>query len=78
MIEFRQASFGARVNAFVRGVRVKTTHLGYKKTIKGLSGVNAKQHAFEVAEFGGGKMTVEAYFKRSSINCIIHLHSHLV
>src|SRR6266478_4781747 len=27
MIAFRNASFGARVNVFVRGVRVKTTHL---------------------------------------------------
>ena len=65
MIDFRQASFGARVGAFVKGVRVKTTHLHYKKTIKALSGVNAKQHVFEVAEFGG-KISVETYFRRSS------------
>lgn len=77
MTEFRQASFGARVNTFVKGVRVKTTHLHYKKTVKALSGVNAKQHVFEVAEFGQ-KMSVEAYFKRSSMNCIIHRHSHLI
>lgn len=77
MIEFRQASFGARVNAFVKGIRVKTTHLGYKKTVKALSTVNARQHIFEVAEFGGN-ISVEVYFKRSSINYIIHRHSHLV
>lgn len=63
MIEFRQASFGARVNAFVKGIRVKTTHLGYKKTVKALSTVNARQHIFEVAEFGGN-ISVEVYFKR--------------
>lgn len=66
MIEFREASFGARVNTFVKGIRVKTTHLHYKKTVKALSNLTAKQHTFEVAEFGNQRLSVEAYFKRSS------------
>jgi eukaryotic translation initiation factor 2C len=78
MMDFRNASFGARVNVFVKGVRVKTTHLGYKKTVKALSNVNAKQHKFEVAEFGGASMSVETYFKRSSISCVFYDCSHLV
>lgn len=64
MTEFRNSSFGARPNVFVKGVRVKTQHLGYKKTVKSLSNVNAKQHSFEAADLGG-KVTVEVYFKRS-------------
>lgn len=64
MTEFRNSSFGARVNAFVKGVRVKTTHLGYRKTVKALSNFNARQYSFD-SEFG--KVTVEAYFKQSSI-----------
>ncbi|KAF9011911.1 argonaute-like protein [Cyathus striatus] len=63
MIEFRDSSFGARLNAFVKGIRVRTTHLGYKKTIKTVSNLNARQHAFDAADLGG-TITVEQYFKR--------------
>jgi eukaryotic translation initiation factor 2C len=78
MIDFRSASFGARVNVFVKGVRVKTTHLGYKKTVKALSNLTAKQHKFEVAEFGGASMSVETYFKRSSTRRAFYDCSHVV
>jgi eukaryotic translation initiation factor 2C len=65
MTEFRNSSFGARPNVFVKGVRVKTQHLGYKKTVKTLSNLNAKQHSFDAADLGG-KVTVETYFKKST------------
>ncbi|KAF7293020.1 Argonaute-like protein [Mycena indigotica] len=64
MIEFRDSTFGARPEAFVRGVRVKTTHLGYKKTVKKLSNKTAKSHIFACAEFNNEKVSVETYFKR--------------
>jgi eukaryotic translation initiation factor 2C len=65
MEDFRASSFGARVNVFVKGVRVKTTHLGYKKTVKNLHSKNARQEKFNCAEFGG-LISVEDYFTRSS------------
>ncbi|KAI6038599.1 Piwi-domain-containing protein [Pisolithus marmoratus] len=55
MIEFRNATFGARMTAFCKGVRVKTTHLGHRKTIK--------DYKFRAEEFGT-EVTVENYFKR--------------
>lgn len=63
MDEFIRASFGARANAFAKGVRVRTTHLGYRKTIKSVARVNARQHSFNAEEFGN--VTVEQYFQRS-------------
>lgn len=61
---FVNSTFGARPNAFVKGVRVRTTHLGYKKTIKTISSMNANQHKFQAAEFGR-EVTVAEYFKLS-------------
>lgn len=63
MIEFRNATFGARMNAFCKGVRVKTTHLGHRRTIKDVSHFNAKQYRFRAEEFGT-EVTVEQYFRR--------------
>ncbi|KAK7683759.1 hypothetical protein QCA50_013135 [Cerrena zonata] len=62
MQEFLRYSFGARPNAFVKGVRVLATHLGYRKTVKKVAHVNARQHKF-TAE-GMGEVTVEQYFAR--------------
>lgn len=62
--EFMNSTFGARANAFVKGVRVKTQHLGYTKTVRSVASMNAKQHRFDVE--GMGTVTVEQYFKRSS------------
>ncbi|GBE83588.1 hypothetical protein SCP_0506430 [Sparassis crispa] len=62
MQEFEAASFGARASAFVRGVRVKTTHLGYTKTVKKLATVNANQHRFNAEGFG--EVTVAQYFQK--------------
>ncbi|KAG6876982.1 hypothetical protein C0992_011165 [Termitomyces sp. T32_za158] len=66
MTEFQESSFGARANAFAKGVRIRTTHLGYKKTVKALASFNARQHSFQTDEYG--KVTVETYFKRSPTN----------
>jgi eukaryotic translation initiation factor 2C len=63
MSEFRNASFGARPDAFVRGVRVKATHLGYTKTVKRMFRMNAQEYTFDTEEFG--KVSVEQYFKKS-------------
>ncbi|KAI1792391.1 argonaute-like protein [Ganoderma leucocontextum] len=60
LIEFMNLSPIARPATFVRGVRVKTTHLGYRKTVKTVAKVNARQHVF-TAE-GMGQVTVEQYF----------------
>lgn len=62
MVKFEQSSFGARAGAFVRGVRVQTTHLKYKKTIKGVFSKNARQYSFDSGVHG--KVTIEEYFKR--------------
>ncbi|KAH9916915.1 ribonuclease H-like domain-containing protein [Fomitopsis serialis] len=62
MQEFFNASFGARYAAFVKGVRVKTTHLGYTKTVKTAAKVNARQHKFNADDYG--EVSVEQYFQR--------------
>ncbi|KAL5520600.1 hypothetical protein ACEPAF_2601 [Sanghuangporus sanghuang] len=63
MLEFRNASFGARVDQFVRGIRIQTTHLGHKKTIKRASSHTAKSYRFKWDETGG-QISVEEYFQR--------------
>lgn len=66
MMEFSRASFGARMTAFCKGVRVQTTHLGHRKTIKEVSRFNAKQYSFRAEEYGAN-VTVEQYFRRSKL-----------
>ncbi|KAH8993572.1 argonaute-like protein [Lactarius hatsudake] len=56
MVAFEQASFGARMSAFVQRIRIKTDHLGHQKTVKRLA-------KFEAQELGG-TVTVEEYFRR--------------
>jgi len=60
---FCSSTFGARPNAFVKGVRVKTTHLGYKKTVKGVSNFTAETYKFRVDEYKA-ELTVKEYFLR--------------
>ncbi|KAI0664173.1 argonaute-like protein [Cubamyces menziesii] len=62
LIEFMSASHGARPAAFVKGVRIRTVHLGYRKTVKTAAKVNARQYKF-TAE-GMGEVTVEQYFAK--------------
>jgi eukaryotic translation initiation factor 2C len=66
MMEYAAASFGARMAGFVKGVRIRTEHLGYKKTIKRLADVTAKTHKFDCAELGR-VVTVVTYFKESRL-----------
>ncbi|KAI0057312.1 argonaute-like protein [Artomyces pyxidatus] len=63
MITFQNASFGARMATFAKGVRVKTDHLGYRKSVKGLAKFTARQYRFDCQELGG-MVTVEDYFSR--------------
>jgi len=65
MMQFQESSFGARASTFVKRVRVKTTHLGYKKTVSKLARVNARQYRFDSGDFG--TVTVEEYFKKSML-----------
>jgi eukaryotic translation initiation factor 2C len=64
MVAFRNASFGAKMNAFVKGVRVEATHLTYRKTIKGMAKETARTYSFDCSDLGG-RVTVEEYFRRS-------------
>jgi len=52
------------MEAFCRNVRVKTTHLGHRKTVRGLASQNARQYFFQCDEFGG-QVSVEQYFFES-------------
>ena len=69
MMAFRNSSFNARPAAFVKGIRVKTLHLGYKKSVRTLSNKTARQHKFLATELGSVEVTVEEYFKRSMFIC---------
>jgi hypothetical protein len=64
MTTFRNASFGAKVNVFVKGIRVEATHAGYRKSIKGMAKETARTFVFDCPELGG-RVTVEEYFRRS-------------
>ncbi|KAH7882934.1 ribonuclease H-like domain-containing protein [Phlebopus sp. FC_14] len=61
MRQFTSFSYSARMDAFCKGVRVRTTHLNYRKTVKKLSRYTARTYEFETAEYG--KVTVLNYFK---------------
>lgn len=65
MYAFEQASFGARMAGFCKGVRIRTMHLGYRKTVKKLANATAKSHRFDCPELGG-MVTVVQYFKQST------------
>lgn len=69
MQAFRNASFGARVDNFVRSVRVQTTHLGHKKTVKRMSKKTARTHRF-MWEEENRQITVEEYFRRSECSLL--------
>lgn len=63
MMAFRDSSFGARMEVFCKSVRIKTTHLGHRKTVKKLARHNARTYSFDTPEYK--RVTVEEYFKRS-------------
>jgi len=45
-------------------IKVRTQHLGHKKSIKAIATTSARRTFFGCEEFGG-KISVEDYFKRS-------------
>jgi len=57
-------NFGVVPDAFVKGLRVKTKHLGYRKTISKMAEHTANTHRFECSEFG--EVSVADYFLRST------------
>ena len=61
--EFVSSSFGAQPRGFVRGLRVKAMHLGYKKTVRGIANQTARQFKFKSDDYG--EVTVEQYFLKS-------------
>ena len=66
MVLYRNATFGARIDNFLRGLRVMTTHLQHKKTVKKASNFTARSHKFSWEEVGE-VVTVEYYFRKSKI-----------
>ena len=63
MQEFQRSSFGAQMENFCKGVRIRTTHLGHRKGVKRLARHTARSYSFDTPEYG--RVTVEQYFKRS-------------
>ncbi|KAJ3894462.1 argonaute-like protein [Lentinula edodes] len=59
---FMANSFDARPTAFVKGVRVKTLHLGYRKTVKSVTNLTPRQHRFTTEDMG--EVDVATYFRR--------------
>jgi hypothetical protein len=66
MLEYRNHTFNARVDVFVKGLRVLTKHVGYKKTIKKVSSFNARRYKFFWDE-KEREVTTEEYFKISML-----------
>ncbi|KAF7762168.1 hypothetical protein Agabi119p4_8761 [Agaricus bisporus var. burnettii] len=58
LIEFLKIN--SRPTTFVKGLRVKATHLGYRKTIKEATEYTAKTYVFKTEDFG--EISVEEYF----------------
>lgn len=70
IMAFNRGSHGSMPTlpkAFAKGIRVTTKHLGYKmkKPLKAIGSTSARNTTFECEEFGG-KISVEAYFKKST------------
>lgn len=64
MLDWKQYTHNARPDVFVRGLRVRLVHLGYKKTVKGVARQTARQYKFFWDE-ESREVTVEEYFKKS-------------
>lgn len=71
MIEFRNATFGGRVDGFLRGIRIVTTHLRHRKTVRKTSRMNAKQATFRWEEMNR-TVTTEEYFKQRE-SCLLNI-----
>lgn len=65
MIDFDRVSFGARMDHFLRGVKIRTTHLGHEKIITRVAPHTARSYSIETLEYG--RVTVEDYFRQSKL-----------
>ena len=63
MIEYRNATFGGRVDGFIRGLRIVTTHLRHRKTVRKTSRLTARQATF-MWDKVNRQVTTEEYFKQ--------------
>jgi eukaryotic translation initiation factor 2C len=53
MMQFRNSSFGARMEAFFRGtIRVQATHLGRRMIVRRVAGYTAKTLEIDTSDFG--------------------------
>lgn len=68
LIEFLKIN--SRPTTFVKGLRVKATHLGYRKTIKEATEYTAKTYVFKTEDYG--EISVEEYFLKST--CMIFVN----
>jgi len=68
MLEFHRGSSGAMPTlpqSMVNALKVKTTHLGYRKKLLAVGTQSPRNLFFDCAEFGG-KISVEQYFLKST------------
>jgi eukaryotic translation initiation factor 2C len=67
MIQFNRQSKGGMPRDFKSGLKVTTTHLGYKKRkpLRAITSKSARDTTFDCEELGG-KVSVEHYFLKSS------------
>lgn len=66
IMAFNRRSKGGMPKKFSQGIKVTTSHLGYKmrRKIKSIAANPANRTSFDCAELGG-RVTVEQYFNRS-------------
>ena len=67
MNAFLDATFGARMDAFFRRIRVEVTHLGYRKIVKKLVSLTARTCSFDTPEYG--HVTLEDFCRLSELGC---------
>ena len=75
MLEFKQHTFNARVDSFVKGLRVMVSHLGHRKTVKRIATLRhedgrsyhptARTYRFRWDD-ENREVTIEQYFKIST------------
>ncbi|KAG8933796.1 hypothetical protein FRC01_007042, partial [Tulasnella sp. 417] len=66
MLEFMRSGGATRLPSYAKGVRVQTSHLGFrqKKTIRRIGEFCAREQTFICEEYGNATITVEDYFRR--------------
>jgi hypothetical protein len=78
--QFNERSYGGMLTLpqrLVKSIKVKTTHLGYKKSVHRIMTTSARETRFR--KDTGEEITVEKYFEQSTCSCTLFLfptHSH--